>query len=136
MLTVFASLLQLEEELNGINLQLQTKPKNIDELIEKQALLNDRFVAFGGLTCRSKARAALLGLGFDDEQMGMPIGVLSGGQKGKLQLAKMLLSGANLLLLDEPTNHLDIASVEWLEDFLRTYNGSFIVISHADALPF
>jgi len=129
-LTVFASLLQLEEELNGINLQLQTKPKNIDELIEKQALLNDRFVAFGGLTCRSRARAALLGLGFDDEQMGMPIGVLSGGQKGKLQLAKMLLSGANLLLLDEPTNHLDIASVEWLEDFLRTYNGSFIVISH------
>ena len=130
MLTVFASLLQLEEELNGINLQLQTKPKNIDELIEKQALLNDRFVAFGGLTCRSRARAALLGLGFDDEQMGMPIGVLSGGQKGKLQLAKMLLSGANLLLFDEPTNHLDITSVEWLEDFLRTYNGSFIVISH------
>ncbi len=129
-LTVFASLLQLEEELNGINLQLQTKPKNIDELIEKQALLNDRFVAFGGLTCRSRARAALLGLGFDDEQMGMPIGVLSGGQKGKLQLAKMLLSGANLLLFDEPTNHLDITSVEWLEDFLRTYNGSFIVISH------
>lgn len=129
-LTVFDSILQLETDLDKINLQLQAKPKNIDELIENQALLNDRFVALGGLTCRSRARSALLGLGFDDEQMGMPIGVLSGGQKGKLQLAKMLLSGANLLLLDEPTNHLDIASVEWLEDFLRTYNGSFIVISH------
>lgn len=129
-LTVFSDLLQLEKELDEINLQLQVKPKNIDELIEKQAALNDNFVAQGGLTCRSRARSALLGLGFDDEQMGMPIGVLSGGQKAKLQLAKMLLCGANLLLLDEPTNHLDIASVEWLEDFLRSYGGAFIVISH------
>jgi ATP-binding cassette, subfamily F, member 3 len=129
-LTVFGDLLRLENKIEEINHQLQTKPKNMDELIEKQAAMNDRFVAFGGLTCRSRARSALLGLGFDDAQMGMPIGVLSGGQKGKLQLAKMLLCGANLLLLDEPTNHLDISSVEWLEDFLRSYSGSFIVISH------
>lgn len=129
-LTVFRDLLQLEKDLEELNLQLQTKPKNMDELIEKQAAMNDRFVLQGGLTCRSRARSALLGLGFDDAQMGMPIGVLSGGQKAKLQLAKMLLCGANLLLLDEPTNHLDIASVEWLEDFLRSFDGSFVVISH------
>ncbi len=129
-LTVFDSLLQLEKELEELNHRLQAKPGNMDELIEKQAAMNDRFVALGGLTCRSRARSALLGLGFDDEQMGMPIGVLSGGQKGKLQLAKMLLCGANLLLLDEPTNHLDISSVEWLEDFLRSYAGAYIVISH------
>ena len=135
-LTVFAPLLKIEQELDYINQQLQAKqatltsPANMDSLIEKQMVLNDSFVNGGGLTCRSRARSALLGLGFDDQQMAMPIGVLSGGQKAKLQLAKMLLSGANLLLLDEPTNHLDIPSVEWLEDFLRTYSGSFIVISH------
>lgn len=134
-LTVFASLLETEQELEYLNQQLQAKQamhtaENLDSLIEKQMTLNERFVNDGGLTCRSRARSALLGLGFDDQQMAMPIGVLSGGQKAKLQLAKMLLSGANLLLLDEPTNHLDIPSVEWLEDFLRSYSGSFIVISH------
>ena len=129
-LTVFAPLLALERELDEINHRIQAKAGNLDELIERQALLTDRFEREGGLTCRARARSALLGLGFDDAQMAQPIGVLSGGQKAKLQLAKMLLSGANLLLLDEPTNHLDIASVEWLEDFLRAYHGAFLVISH------
>ncbi|MBE6822455.1 MAG: ABC-F type ribosomal protection protein [Ruminococcaceae bacterium] len=129
-LSVFHDLIEMEKDLEKINQELQAKPKHLDELIERQAYLNDRFTRDGGLTFRSRARAAMLGLGFDDEQMGLPIGVLSGGQKAKLQLAKMLLSGSNLLLLDEPTNHLDISSVEWLEDFLRSYNGAYIVISH------
>lgn len=129
-LTVFADLLKMESELEYISQQLQASPHNQEKLIEKQSLLNERFVSLGGLTCRARARSALLGLGFSDEQMSQPIGVLSGGQKAKLQLAKMLLCGANLLLLDEPTNHLDIAAVEWLEDFLRSYNGAFLVISH------
>lgn len=127
-LTVFSSLLAMEQELEDINTRLQVHPDN--RLIERQMLLNDQFAAQGGLTCRACARSALLGLGFSDEQMGMPVGVLSGGQKAKLQLAKMLLSGANLLLLDEPTNHLDIQSVEWLEDFLRGFPGAYLVISH------
>ena len=97
-LTVFSDLLAMEKELEEINLALQAHPS--DALIERQALLNDQFVRLGGLTCRARARSTLLGLGFDDAQMGMPIGVLSGGQKAKLQLAKMLLCGANLLLLD------------------------------------
>ena len=71
--------------------------------------------ALGGLTYRSRTRAALMGLGFAEKEFGQPCGNLSGGQKSKLSLGKLLLSGANLLLLDEPTNHLDIESVEWLE---------------------
>ena len=127
-LTVFSHLLEMEKELEDINLRLQVHPD--DALIERQMILNDQFAAQGGLTCRARARSTLMGLGFSDEQMRMPVGVLSGGQKAKLQLAKMLLSGANLLLLDEPTNHLDIQSVEWLEDFLKGFPGAYLVISH------
>lgn len=129
-LTVFGGLLKLEQDLEELNRRLLAKPADLDELVERQAEMNDRFVRQGGLTYRGRARSALLGLGFSDEQMGLPVGVLSGGQKAKLQLAKMLLCGANLLLLDEPTNHLDISSVEWLEDFLRSFSGAYLVISH------
>lgn len=131
-LTVFAPLLGMEAELGELSHRLSQNPpeKEMEELILRQTTLNDRFVEAGGLTCRSRARSALLGLGFTEEQLQNTVGVLSGGQKAKLQLAKMLLGGANLLLLDEPTNHLDIQSVEWLEDFLKTYPHAYIVISH------
>jgi len=131
-MTVFAPLLKMERELEDLSALLSRNPpaEELEKLILRQTELNDRFVDGGGLTCRSRARSALMGLGFTEEQLHNLVGVLSGGQKAKLQLAKMLLGGANLLLLDEPTNHLDINSVEWLEDFLKNYTGSYIVISH------
>lgn len=129
-MTVFEPLLRMEAELERLNAEIAAVPDDIDALILKQTELNDRFIAEGGLTCRNRARSTLIGLGFAPEQIMAPIGVLSGGQKAKIQLAKMLLGESNLLLLDEPTNHLDIPSVEWLEDFLRNYSGSYIVISH------
>ena len=129
-MTVFAPLLNMEAEIEVLTTKISEMPENLNELIEKQAELNDRFIADGGLTCRNRAKSTLIGLGFAPEQIYAPIGVLSGGQKAKIQLAKMLLGESNLLLLDEPTNHLDIPSVEWLEDFLKNYNGSYIVISH------
>ena len=129
-MTVFEPLLRMEAELERLNAESAAVPDDIDALILKQTELNDRFIAEGGLTCRNRARSTLIGLGFAPEQIMAPIGVLSGGQKAKIQLAKMLLGESNLLLLDEPTNHLDIPSVEWLEDFLKNYSGSYIVISH------
>ena len=129
-MTVFEPLLRMEAELERLNAEIAAVPDDIDALILKQTELNDRFIAEGGLTCRNRARSTLVGLGFAPEQIMAPIGVLSGGQKAKIQLAKMLLGESNLLLLDEPTNHLDIPSVEWLEDFLKNYSGSYIVISH------
>ncbi len=131
-MTVFAPLIEMEGELEELARAISRthNEKELTALIERQTELNDRFVDGGGLTCRSRARSALLGLGFSEEQIGNTVGVLSGGQKAKLQLAKMLLGGANLLLLDEPTNHLDIQSVEWLEDFLKNYPHAYVVISH------
>ncbi len=131
-MTVFAPVLDLERRLELLTRRLaQEAPgPELERLIEEQGALNDRYVEAGGLTCRSRARSALMGLGFAEDQLDSRVGVLSGGQKAKLQLAKMLLGGANLLLLDEPTNHLDINAVEWLEGFLLTFSGAYIVISH------
>ena len=132
-MTVFAPLLRMERELEDLSALLEGtahSQEELERLILHQTELNDRYVDGGGLTCRSRARSALLGLGFTEDQLQNKVGVLSGGQKAKLQLAKMLLGGANLLLLDEPTNHLDIQAVEWLEDFLKNYSGAYIVISH------
>ena len=129
-LRVFSELLEMEHELDVVTTLLSGNPADRNALIERQVFLTEQFERLGGMTFRSRTRSALLGLGFSEDSMKLPVGVLSGGQRAKLQLAKMLLSGANLLLLDEPTNHLDIPSVEWLEEFLRGYPGAFLVISH------
>ena len=127
-LRVFEPLIRLEQELEALTETLARTPD--DALIERHLSLSERFEREGGLTFRSRTRAALLGLGFTQEQLKLPVTSLSGGQRSKLALARLLLSGAELLLLDEPTNHLDIAAVEWLEDYLRSYQGAFVVISH------
>ena len=129
-MTIFSDLTEMENELNLLNAQISLKSTNLNDLIERQAFLHDEFTRKGGLTCRARARSALLGLGFDDAQIRLPISSLSGGQRAKLQLAKLLLCGANFLLLDEPTNHLDTHSVEWLEEYLVNSKCAYLVISH------
>ena len=128
-LEVFRPVMQLEAELEDVNLQLECG-ETTAELLEKQATLRERYEAAGGLYYRGRVRAALIGLGFSEDAFSQRMDTLSGGQRSKVAMARLLLSDTNLLLLDEPTNHLDIRSVEWLEEFLRAYQGAFIVISH------
>ncbi len=129
-LTVFSHLIKLEKEIEELNFAIEKCPEDIDSLIALQLELTDSYNNGGGLIFRSRASAALIGLGFSKEDFSKPVCVLSGGQKSKLSLGKLLLSGAQLLLLDEPTNHLDIKSVEWLENWINEFSGSVIVISH------
>lgn len=126
----FSDLIAMEQELHDISLALQSGSGDTARLIERQAFLNDRFVQDGGLTYKSRTRSTLIGLGFTEAEFQKSTKKLSGGQRSKLILAKLLLSDASLLLLDEPTNHLDIDSVEWLESFLLDYKGGVILISH------
>ena len=128
-LTVFDWLEDMELELEEIHDRIDGGDHS-ESTINRQTLLTEHFEREGGLTYKSRTASALTGLGFSESDLKLPVSVLSGGQKSKLQLAKLLLSNANLLLLDEPTNHLDIQSVEWLERFLNDYRGAYIVISH------
>ncbi len=129
-LSVFDYLSAMEKEIEEINRCLVNGIGDADHYIKLQDDLTEKFQNDGGLTYKSRARSALLGLGFEESDFNMTTDKLSGGQRSKVALAKLLLSKSNLLLLDEPTNHLDISSVEWLESFLKNYNGSVFVISH------
>lgn len=130
LLSVFDYLKDMEDEISAVTNAIDNNSKNLDELVEKQTQLIEKYENLGGLTYKSRTRSALLGLGFSESDFEMPVGNLSGGQRSKLCLAKLLLSQSNMLLLDEPTNHLDIKSVNWLEGFLRDFKGSMIIISH------
>ena len=125
LLSVFDYLADMEREIGFITDRIDRGAGDLNELVERQTQLIEQFEAQGGLTYKSRTRAALLGLGFSEADFTMPVGSLSGGQRSKL-----LLSRSTLLLLDEPTNHLDIKSVNWLEDFLRDFQGAMMIISH------
>lgn len=134
--TLYEETLSIFSELEEMEMELEELHDKIDygdcsaATIERQTKIREQFERGGGLTYKSRTASALTGLGFSESDFSLPVEALSGGQRSKLQLAKLLLSKADLLLLDEPTNHLDIQSVEWLERFLSDYRGAFIVISH------
>lgn len=130
LLSVFDFLADIEKEISAVTNDIDNKNGDLNELVERQTQLIESFENLGGLTYKSRTRSALLGLGFKESDFTMPVGSLSGGQRSKLCLAKLLLSQSNMLLLDEPTNHLDIGSVNWLEGFLRDFKGAMIIISH------
>lgn len=127
---VFAPVMAVERELAAVTLRLEGAAAGDAALIERQHELQEQFDRMGGSYYKSRVRSTLLGLGFPETAFSQPVSSLSGGQKSKAAMGRLLLSDANVLLLDEPTNHLDITSVEWLEDFLRGYTGTVVVISH------
>ncbi|WP_421733438.1 ABC-F family ATP-binding cassette domain-containing protein [Cellulomonas sp.] len=106
-----------------------------DKAMERYTRLDARFNAAGGYAAESEAHRIASNLGLDERVLAQTIGTLSGGQRRRVELARILFSGVDTLLLDEPTNHLDADSILWLRDYLRTYSGGFVVISHdADLL--
>ena len=128
-LSVFAPLMEAEKELEELHRRID-EGETEAKLLEKQMLLTEKFQSDGGLTFRARTESMLIGMGFSADSLDREVRVLSGGERSKLQLIKLLLSGAKLLLLDEPTNHLDIEAAEWLESFLLEFRGAYIVISH------
>lgn len=130
LLTVFDRVRAVEDEITELTGAMESGIANGAEAADRLHMLTEQYAALDGYTYKNMARAALLGMGFSEEDLKKSFSSLSGGQKTRVYLCKILLGEANLLLLDEPTNHLDIASVEWLEGFLQSYKGAFIVISH------
>ncbi len=127
-LTVFDSVSAIGHELEEINNRLHSSEDL--ELIERADLVRRKFEEAGGLTYKARTKSALLGLGFTDAELSLPVDKLSGGQKSKIELAKLLLSSPDIMLLDEPTNHLDIDAIEWLDSFIAASKSAVVIISH------
>ena len=132
-LEVFKDIIQLEKEIRELEVEMGNQnlsEEEIHKLFDIYESKRHYFEENNGYSYNSKVRGVLFGLGFLEEDFSKSVNNLSGGQKSRLHLAKILLKPSNLILLDEPTNHLDIESIQFLESYLREYKGSCLIISH------
>src|SRR5229473_2142050 len=129
--TAFANVLAIERKMRAIEHDLADSTRaDHDRLLEKYAELQHDFEHADGYTLHAEVERVLTGVGFEKTEFGRPIAEFSGGQQNRAMLARVLLTKVDLLLLDEPTNHLDLKGIEFLEEFLQSFNGSYLLISH------
>lgn len=135
MLSIYDDIIKLEEKLKKLSYKISsfTEHDNHDELeslMDDYAKMSEQFEEKDGYSFKSLIKGVLKGLGFSESEFNKPINLLSGGQKSRVMLAKLLLEKADMLLLDEPTNHLDIEAISWLEKYIRDFKGTVLIISH------
>lgn len=126
--SIFSDVFTVEEQMRTLEARMQHE--HSDDILEAYSALQEKFDQLDGYAVSSKVRGVLNGLGFEESEYLRPISQLSGGQKSRVGVARLLLKKPDILLLDEPTNHLDIAAIKWLENYLKDYNGTIVMISH------
>lgn len=124
----FQEVLDVQHQLDKVLKQMESAYS--DDLLNKMTRLQERLEALDGYSVRAKAEEVLEGIGFQTKDLERPLREFSGGWRMRVMLAKLLLEKPNLLMLDEPTNHLDLPSIQWLENYLRSYEGAVIIVSH------
>lgn len=131
LLSMKQDMIDLEHKIRSIELQMKTASEDtLQRLMNTYADLTHAFESGGGYAYKSELTGVLKGLGFTEDEFTRSVSTLSGGQKTRVALSKLLLLKPDLIILDEPTNHLDMSSITWLETYLRSYKGAVIIVSH------